>query len=176
MDFITLTCPSCGGKLNINPKSERFFCNHCGNEHILKQQDNVLIVSPIVKGLEKVQTGVDKTASELALTRISKDITDLLEEKKSLDNKINGPFGKSYQQMVSLVIIIISISLFIFSVVSKEARICAFPPILFIPLSVIWFRNINKTSDETENRISTIDDKIVKLKGEYQSHKELIAS
>jgi predicted RNA-binding Zn-ribbon protein involved in translation (DUF1610 family) len=34
-DFVTLTCPNCGGKLQITPDINRFACTHCGNEHIV---------------------------------------------------------------------------------------------------------------------------------------------
>jgi predicted RNA-binding Zn-ribbon protein involved in translation (DUF1610 family) len=31
-DYITLTCPSCGGKLNITNDMQRFACSYCGKE------------------------------------------------------------------------------------------------------------------------------------------------
>lgn len=34
--FITLTCPSCGGKVQIDDRQRRFTCQYCGNEHILQ--------------------------------------------------------------------------------------------------------------------------------------------
>jgi len=36
-DFITLTCPSCGAKLSVAPDADRFTCDYCQNEHILRQ-------------------------------------------------------------------------------------------------------------------------------------------
>jgi predicted RNA-binding Zn-ribbon protein involved in translation (DUF1610 family) len=32
--FITLECPSCGGKTQFSPQNETFVCQYCGNEHI----------------------------------------------------------------------------------------------------------------------------------------------
>ena len=32
--FITLECPSCGGKTQFSPQSDTFVCQYCGNEHI----------------------------------------------------------------------------------------------------------------------------------------------
>jgi predicted RNA-binding Zn-ribbon protein involved in translation (DUF1610 family) len=34
-DLITLNCPSCGGKLQVDPSSSTLTCNHCGNEHFV---------------------------------------------------------------------------------------------------------------------------------------------
>src|SRR5258706_205176 len=36
-DFVTLTCPSCGGRLEITKDVERFACAHCGNEHVVRR-------------------------------------------------------------------------------------------------------------------------------------------
>jgi DNA-directed RNA polymerase subunit RPC12/RpoP len=37
-NFIALTCPACGGKTRILPGTERYICDYCGNEHLLKQR------------------------------------------------------------------------------------------------------------------------------------------
>jgi len=34
--LITLTCPSCGGKVQVNDRDGRFVCQYCGNEHLLQ--------------------------------------------------------------------------------------------------------------------------------------------
>jgi hypothetical protein len=36
-NFITLNCPSCGGKLSVSPGTISLTCQHCGNEHMVKQ-------------------------------------------------------------------------------------------------------------------------------------------
>jgi ribosomal protein S27AE len=73
-DHITLTCPSCGGKLQITNDIERFACGHCGNEHIVRRGSGIILLAPVVEGLQRVQTGVDKTASELAIKRLKDEI------------------------------------------------------------------------------------------------------
>jgi len=37
-DLITLNCPSCGGKLQVDPTSAKLTCNHCGNEHFVHRE------------------------------------------------------------------------------------------------------------------------------------------
>ena len=34
-DFITLSCPSCGGTLAVTKEAERFVRVHCGNAHVI---------------------------------------------------------------------------------------------------------------------------------------------
>jgi hypothetical protein len=78
-DFVTLTCPSCGGKLQITNDIDRFACSHCGNEHAVKRSGGIVALAPVVEGLAKVQAGTDKTASELAIVRLQREIADLRE-------------------------------------------------------------------------------------------------
>ena len=45
-DLITLTCPSCGGKLQVNPNASMLVCEHCGTEHMIhKEGDAVTLES-----------------------------------------------------------------------------------------------------------------------------------
>ena len=76
-DFVSLTCPSCGGRLKITNDIERFACAYCGSEHIVKRGEGVISLSPVVEGLDKIRSGVDKTASELAIVRLQREIAEL---------------------------------------------------------------------------------------------------
>jgi hypothetical protein len=84
VNFMTLSCPSCGGKLQITNDIERFACSHCGNEHLVRRSGGLVSVLPIVDELAKVKIGVDKTASELAIRRLQGELDDL--EKEYADN------------------------------------------------------------------------------------------
>jgi predicted RNA-binding Zn-ribbon protein involved in translation (DUF1610 family) len=42
--FVTLTCPTCGGKLQIGDGVDRFVCMHCRNEHLVKRHGGAIIV------------------------------------------------------------------------------------------------------------------------------------
>ena len=76
-DFITLSCPSCGHKLQITEDIDRFACAACGNEHIVNRSGGIVTLKPIIDSIAKVQVGVDKTASELAIVRLKKEIKEL---------------------------------------------------------------------------------------------------
>ncbi len=36
-DFVSLTCPSCNGKLQIGKDLERFACGYCGTEFVVNR-------------------------------------------------------------------------------------------------------------------------------------------
>lgn len=37
-DFITLTCPVCGGRLDVSPTQSSLECKHCGTEHVVRHE------------------------------------------------------------------------------------------------------------------------------------------
>lgn len=90
-DFVILTCPSCGGKLQLTNDIEHFACAHCGNEHMVKRSGGVVTLA-VVEGLKKVQAGVDKTASELAIRRLPDELRILKDERlrvtSDMENRI----------------------------------------------------------------------------------------
>jgi len=86
-EIIKLTCPACGAKLELTEDIERFACSYCGNEHIVIRRGGLVTLKPVVEQLEGVRVATDKTASELALVRLEKEI----EEAKGRLDKLQSP-------------------------------------------------------------------------------------
>lgn len=76
-DFITLACPSCAGNLEITADADRFVCKYCGRAHLVRRQNGVITVAPMMKKLDRILSGVDRHASELAIPRLKKEIRSL---------------------------------------------------------------------------------------------------
>lgn len=82
-DFITLSCPNCGGKLEITSSTDRFACKYCGHEHLVRHQGNEILLTPVVEGLKQVASKIDqaivgseKLAIEKTLSRFSDEINE----------------------------------------------------------------------------------------------------
>ena len=89
-DFITLSCPSCGAALQVTQDLERFACSRCGNEHIVKRAGGTVSLAPVVAQLSRVQAGVDKTAAELAIARLQREIQALEAHDTSEESRTSG--------------------------------------------------------------------------------------
>ena len=87
-DFITLTCPTCGGKLRITPDLDRFACTHCGNEHVVKRSEGVVALQPLAESLGGLKRATDRTASEMALRRLADELADLKEARARAERRI----------------------------------------------------------------------------------------
>lgn len=48
-DFITLTCPTCGGKLLISPDTLTLSCQHCGTEHMVRRDAGNILLETYAK-------------------------------------------------------------------------------------------------------------------------------
>lgn len=76
-DFVVLTCPSCGGKLHIRSHIDLFACGYCSTELKVNRGGGIVSLDPVIEGIDRVRVGVDKTASELAITRLKSDMHSL---------------------------------------------------------------------------------------------------
>ena len=85
VDIFSLTCPSCGGKLQLTPDIERFACGYCGNELLVNRSGGIVSLSPVVAELKGLKQGVDRTASELAIVRLEKEIERLEDQMDEID-------------------------------------------------------------------------------------------
>lgn len=95
--FLTLACPTCGGKLQITSDIERFACAHCGNEHIVRRTGGTISIAPIVAGLDGIKSGVDRTAAELAIRRLKEEIREI-PNPEAINLVVNGAAKEIYER------------------------------------------------------------------------------
>jgi hypothetical protein len=190
--FVTLSCPSCGGKLEITEDVERFACSHCGQEHIVKRGGGIVSISPLVQGLKNIEIGVDKTAAELALKRISNELVDLINEKKNLLDA--SPYPKEFNEtnlktMIFIGCILISISILLISRDPEDFGYRCFSTFFFIagsalvipPLYPILTHNTKRVKEKmaweatTGVRIKSLDEKIALINSELERNRKLIS-
>ena len=101
-DFITLSCPNCGGKLNITPDINRFACQFCGHEHIVRRHDGMVALEEVMgqiseninmvgTGIHRISGSAEKQASEIAINRLKEEIVVIqkkIEEAATLTRNV----------------------------------------------------------------------------------------
>jgi len=89
---IRLRCPNCGANLQIFDDMSRFACAYCGSEQIVERRGGTVSLKLIAEAISKVQRGTDKTAAELALTRLERELEQLLkvrqQRKQEIESKV----------------------------------------------------------------------------------------
>ena len=71
---LTLRCPSCAAQLEVAPDMEHFACGYCGTQQIVERRGGTVALKLIGDAIARVQAGTDKTASELAIVRLEKEL------------------------------------------------------------------------------------------------------
>jgi hypothetical protein len=99
-DFITLSCPSCGGKLNITSDIDRFACQFCGHEHIVRRSGGMVSLEPVMQVMKSIDTNInlvgvgvnklgfssEKQVAEQTITRLKGEIANISSEIGQYDN------------------------------------------------------------------------------------------
>ena len=149
-DFVTLSCPSCGGKLEITNDIERFACAHCGHEHLVKRTGGLVTIAPVLHAIEKVGVGVDKTAAELAIVRLQKEIDEVKTYRRNFlpkEKPDNGLSICSFFAIPGMLIILLG-----FSPLNEATGVICTPIIIILGISLCIFgvKFIPKASREIE--------------------------
>lgn len=88
--IIKLQCVSCGGKLEISPDMERFACGYCGTEQIVERRGGTVALKGVAQAIARVQVGTDKTAAELALNRLERELESLNKKRARLRDQADS--------------------------------------------------------------------------------------
>jgi DNA-directed RNA polymerase subunit RPC12/RpoP len=150
-DFVSLSCPNCGGKLEITADMERFTCKYCGSEHMVRRSGGAISLAPVVDGLKRVESkfdqvlmGSDRMAAEQTIRRLKEEIQELEQEITRQENHIRSmphPSTNTSGEWLKWVgvtgALLIFISLFLMLALSKGATIIHLLSIN--TLSIIYF-------------------------------------
>lgn len=158
-DFVSLTCPSCKGKLQIGKDLERFACGYCGTEFVVNRGGGIVSLSPVVEGLKRVERGVDRTASELAIARLRKDIDDLAREYGSI-----GSDSQTNNQMLmyGIFALLAAIGPGLLGGVWQVALCFGLPGVLLVLVAVGAYSDNGRQKREIETKIAAKRSEIIK--------------
>jgi DNA-directed RNA polymerase subunit RPC12/RpoP len=179
-DFVTLTCPSCGGKLQITNDLETFACGYCGTEHIIKRGGGVIAIKPIIEGIKGVKIGVDKTASELAIKRLKEEIKVIYDEvqiqKNNLDNSQEDRPGEMVLLALFGIALITALLGFTQTLLFGVVASIFFIIITFVFAKTIAYNNKRMISikDKYKKHIENLDHQMIEKKTELEKHKEIV--
>jgi predicted RNA-binding Zn-ribbon protein involved in translation (DUF1610 family) len=93
-EMVTLSCPSCGARLEVTADADRFACAYCGKEHMVRRAAGAALVKPVTEAMARVQAGVDRAASELAIRRLKVEMAELASQTSQID-AARGPTSPS---------------------------------------------------------------------------------
>ncbi len=87
--IVNLNCANCGGVLEIQSHIERFACGYCGSAQIVERRGGTVALKLVVDAVARVQVGTDRTAAELALVRLEKELASANAQWQAATVKFN---------------------------------------------------------------------------------------
>jgi hypothetical protein len=72
--FVSLGCANCGAKLAVYHDMDRFVCRYRGMEMTAHRRGDTVALKTVAEAIQRVQAGTHKTAAELAIVRIEKEL------------------------------------------------------------------------------------------------------
>jgi predicted RNA-binding Zn-ribbon protein involved in translation (DUF1610 family) len=168
----TLTCPSCGSKLQITKGFDRFACFYCGNEHIVHREGGAVYLEPIAIDIHHIRGGVDKTAAELAIARLTKELSDLDGQLKSATTR--NLYSWKPRTDLETILAVLSVVLFIVggnsgSVVVWLIFLCCFGPFFYL-----WFNRDAAARKMKQESIKDIQVNINDTKAALARNRKLV--
>lgn len=88
MKTVAMQCASCGAVLQITPDMDHFVCSYCGASLSVVRQGGTVTLRLVTDSIAKVQVGTDRTAAELALVRLPKEIAERQRELDAMTEQI----------------------------------------------------------------------------------------
>lgn len=187
-DFITLSCPSCGGKLAITSDLERFACQFCGHEHIVRRSGGTVSLEPVMKmmnqlsedinfmgsGINRMTAISEKQAAESAIKRLRKEIEDLSALRLKKDHDKTSVW---MTELFFVMIFVMSIILLIFGegmrVMQTVATFIAIPFGICVVVVFIAAISVTKSNNKAMNDITN---DIIRKNQEIRRNEEIINS
>lgn len=169
-----LTCSLCGGMLKASSDAGRFVCSSCGSEVSTGKQS----FQPVVEAVEKVQTATDKTAAELALKRLQRELQTLMAHRQGLESEYDSRVSsiKSSAPMYAVVfgVVLVLLGLLV-SVLTENPKHAQFGFLISVALSGVLYAILSKGNKAKSEAIarSMNNDFAVCDKAIYQVKKKL---
>ncbi|CAN7782584.1 hypothetical protein LJR175_008228 [Variovorax sp. LjRoot175] len=81
---MALRCAGCGANLEVDPEVDHFTCGYCRTPQEVVRRGGIVLLKKLGDAISRVQRGTDKTAAELAIPRLEREILEL-ESKRVRD-------------------------------------------------------------------------------------------
>jgi ribosomal protein S27E len=178
-DFISLTCPSCGNKLQITEDIDRFACAACGNEHIVNRSGGIVTLKPVIDSILGVRVGVEKTASELAIVRVAKEIQEIEKQISDASRKADNLTGLFDGFMVLPILILPFGCIMLVAGVGTGylipliiGLISFIAIVILFKLATPFFKNAER---KNKKKAQHLKEKLESKKRELAMHKEIVS-
>ena len=168
--FINLTCANCGGKLEVYDDMEHFACGYCGSEMLVQRRGGTVILKAVTEAIHKVQIGTDKTAAELAIVRLNKELEELKADYFRMQESHSASSGRAGCGIALVVLLAIST---IAMVPEKPGPAIGFLAFL-IGLTVLVGKQVVNNKKRSSQTLAETKSKIDQVQQEINRNRQIV--
>lgn len=88
MPLLNLACANCSAPLEVGADLERFTCAYCGIAQIVERSGGVVSTRKLEVAISAVQRGTDRTAAELAMPRLTRELDEVLARREKVVQRL----------------------------------------------------------------------------------------
>jgi DNA-directed RNA polymerase subunit RPC12/RpoP len=183
MRILKLACPSCGADLEISPEMEAFACGYCGSQQMVQRRGGTVALKLVTDAISKVQVGTDRTAAELAIQRLQKEIDALTIRRQQAIDAVTT-VSKASDTSAGMFLLICGAADLLFAIVTGSEWDILAGLVLFTGLGAIIvyvaFRILGtgeaKVRGMKKQNVAPLDEAIAAIKAELDHHQQLVAT
>ncbi|MES2611010.1 MAG: hypothetical protein V4679_12260 [Pseudomonadota bacterium] len=182
VQLLKLSCANCSAPLEIEGELERFACSYCGTEQIVKRSGGVVWLKKVETAIRAVQKGTDRTAAELALVRLDRELEEAQESKAALirtaDEKEARARGyRNLMAMLTLVAVFFLLPIVFVVLFGEKIEAGAwffwFMACIFAPVGVLHWIKL-PPRDDIQQSVAEIDVQIAEIEEQIYANRAIL--
>ncbi|MDH6170785.1 hypothetical protein M2282_005963 [Variovorax boronicumulans] len=110
---MALRCAGCGANLEVEPDVDHLTCGYCRTQQEVVRRGGVVRLQKLEDAIALVQRGTDKTAAELAIPRLERELLEVdADRKRQIATPIRVPDRTKLANAVITMMIVSSVGFF----------------------------------------------------------------
>lgn len=186
MALLELSCVNCSAPLQIGADMERFACSYCGTSQIVQRSGGVVVLRKVEAAIHAVQRGTDRTAAELAIPRLTKELAEMqaarangvLEAKQKMESARKGRRGLTTITFVTLFVLgVWGLSSLPPSINENVQRVISWVFLLLLAVvPALVFKTVKMPKDATRDVLAHHDALIAKVEAKIAANRAILDS
>lgn len=181
--LMKLSCVNCSAPLEIGDDLERFACSYCGTNQIVERAGGIVALKKVQTAIHAVQRGTDRTAAELALPRLNKELAEAQAARVAVQNASKEVMdrAKSGRKTLTIVTAFILFMVGPMGIISaanvSDNLAVALVPVWFISMIAIpifVFRRVKLPADTSKEKLASADQAIDRIQKQIAANRAIL--
>lgn len=182
--MLKLGCVNCGAPLEIGSDMDVFACGYCGTQQQVQRKGGTVALKRVEAAIQAVQRGTDRTAAELAMPRLAREMTQLQEQRAAAIAQAKDHFegalrGRRMLTIITFVVVFFALPAFVGSGAAGPGGIWG------IPLTLGWlvacvmvpryvYKKVKLPPDATATVAADFDQRIANVQAHIDANRRIL--